>query len=397
MFDFAPTARIKDLAARVADFVDTRVVPYEADARLGPHGPSDELRRELIALARAAGLVAPHVSPEWGGLGLSQTERAIVFEAAGRSMLGPVALNCAAPDEANMHLLEHAANDEQKARWLKPLAAGEIRSCFAMTEPHPGAGSDPGLLRTTYRSEGGDFVINGRKWLITGAIGAACVIIMARPETAAARGEATMFLVPMDMPGIRVARSIDSLDTSFVGGHAELEFTDLRVPAASVLGAAGQGFKYAQLRLAPARLTHCMRWLGAAGRAHRIALDYAANRQAFGRRIGEHEGVSFMLADNEIDLQQCRLTIWHAAWLLDEGHHGRHETSMAKVACSEALYRVADRCVQILGGLGVTRDTPVERIFRDIRAFRIYDGPSEVHRWAIGRQLMRAAGGEARA
>ena len=388
MFDFSISSSIEELARKVADFVDTRVVPYEKDSRLGPHGPSEELRHELVALAREAGLLSPHVSRRWGGLGLGHAERAVVFEAAGRSTLGPVALNCNAPDEGNMHLLEHAASEAQKEQWLRPLAAGEIRSCFAMTEPHPGAGSDPSLLRTTYRRDGNSgFVINGRKWLITGAEGASCIIIMARDEAAA--DQATMFLLPMDTPGIRVVRLIDSMDANFTGGHAELEFNELRAPADSILGEVGQGFRYAQIRLAPARLTHCMRWLGAAGRAHRIALEYAARREAFGRPIAQHEGVGFMLADNEMDLHQSRLAIWHAAWLLDRGERARHETSMAKVVCSEASWRVVDRCVQILGGLGVTDDTAVARIFRDIRAFRIYDGPSEVHRWAIAQHLLR--------
>jgi acyl-CoA dehydrogenase len=195
----------------------------------------------------------------------------------------------------------------------------------------------------------------------------------------------------METQGIEVSRLIDSMDANFTGGHAELAFTDLRAPADSVLGEIGKGFRYAQVRLAPARLTHCMRWLGAAGRAHRIALEHAARRQAFGKKIIEHEGVGFMLADNEIDLHQSRLAIWHAAWLLDRGEKAGNETSLAKVACSEALCRVVDRAVQILGGLGVTDDTVVARIYRDIRAFRIYDGPSEVHRWAIARRLAKEA------
>lgn len=392
MFDFAVAGPIQELARKVADFVDTRVIPYERDRRLGPHGPSEDLRLELVALAREAGLLSPHVSREWGGLGLSHAERAVIFEAAGRSTLGPVALNCNAPDEGNMHLLEQVASQAQKERWLRPLAAGEIRSCFAMTEPAPGAGSDPSLLATTYRRDGDDFVINGRKWLITGAAGASCIIIMARDEADA--DAATMFLLPADTKGIRLERLLDSMDSNFTGGHGELVLTDVRAPADSVLGEVGKGFRYAQVRLAPARLTHCMRWLGAAGRAHRIALEYATRRTAFGKPIAEHEGVGFMLADNEIDLHQSRLAIWHAAWLLDNGHSARHETSMAKVACSEALCRVVDRSVQILGGLGVTDDTAVSRIYRDIRAFRIYDGPSEVHRWAIARRSVRAAAKE---
>jgi acyl-CoA dehydrogenase len=387
VFDFAVAAPIEQLARKVADFVDARVIPYEKDRRLGAHGPSEELRLELVALAREAGLLSPHVGRKWGGLGLSHAERAVVFEAAGRSTLGPVALNCNAPDEGNMHLLEHVASEAQKERWLRPLAAGTIRSCFAMTEPAPGAGSDPSLLNTTYRRDGDGFVINGRKWLITGAAGASCIIVMARDEDDAK--QATMFLLPMETQGIEVSRLIDSMDANFTGGHAELAFTDLRAPADSVLGEIGKGFRYAQVRLAPARLTHCMRWLGAAGRAHRIALEHAARRHAFGKKIIEHEGVGFMLADNEIDLHQSRLAIWHAAWLLDRGEKAGHETSLAKVACSEALCRVVDRAVQILGGLGVTDDTVVARIYRDIRAFRIYDGPSEVHRWSIAQRIAR--------
>jgi alkylation response protein AidB-like acyl-CoA dehydrogenase len=200
---------------------------------------------------------------------------------------------------------------------------------------------------------------------------------------------ATMFLSDMKAKGIVIERILDTIDQGFAGGHAIMRFENLRVPAENVLGAVGEGFKYAQVRLAPARLTHCMRWLGAATRAHDIARGYAAKRKAFGKSLGEHEGVGFMLADNEIDMHQCRLTIWHCAWLLDQGESAGSASSMAKVIASEALFRVADRCVQILGGLGVTRETVVERIFREIRAFRIYDGPSETHRWALARRALR--------
>ena len=199
-----------------------------------------------------------------------------------------------------------------------------------------------------------------------------------------------MLLADMNTAGIRIERILDTIDQGFAGGHAVLTFENLRVPADNVLGAVGEGFKYAQVRLAPARLTHCMRWLGAARRAHDIARRYAASRKAFGKTLGEHEGVGFMLADNEMDLHQCRLAIWHCAWLLDQGHSAGSASSMTKVICSEALFRVADRCVQILGGLGVTHETLVERIFREIRAFRIYDGPSEVHRWALARRALRS-------
>jgi len=388
MIDFSLTAEQERLRAEVEAFIDERIIPLERDPRQGAHGPKDDFRRELNALARAAGLLAPHVGREWGGLGLDHLSCAIVFEAAGYSPIGPMAMNCSAPDEGNMHMLEVIATDAQKQRFLAPLASGEVRSCFAMTEPAPGAGADPSALATEARRDGDTYVINGRKWLITGADGAAFAIIMARaPEGA------TMLLSDMRAPGIRIERILDTLDQGFAGGHAVLAFENLRVPTEDVLGAPGEGFKYAQVRLAPARLTHCMRWLGAARRAHDIARRYAGSRKAFGKTLGEHEGVGFMLADNEMDLHQCRLTIWHCAWLLDQGQSAGSASSMAKVICSEALFRVADRCVQILGGMGVTHETLVERVFREIRAFRIYDGPSEVHRWALARRALRATGG----
>ena len=385
MIDFSPTPQQDDLRARVERFVRNRIVPLEADPRQGPHGPQDDFRRELNALARTEALLAPHVGREWGGLGLDHVSCAIVFEAAGYSPIGPIAMNCSAPDEGNMHMLELIATAEQKERFLRPLAAGETRSCFAMTEPAPGAGADPNLLLTEARRDGDHYVVNGRKWLITGARGAAFAIIMARAEEGA-----TMLLSDMSAPGIIIERILDTIDQGFAGGHAVLRFDDVRIPVENVLGAPGEGFKYAQVRLAPARLTHCMRWLGAATRAHDIARDYAASRQAFGKVLGEHEAVGFMLADNEIDLHQSRLAIWHCAWLLDQGRSAGSASSMAKVVCSEALFRVADRCVQILGGMGVTQDTVVERTFRELRAFRIYDGPSEVHRWALARRALRA-------
>jgi alkylation response protein AidB-like acyl-CoA dehydrogenase len=193
----------------------------------------------------------------------------------------------------------------------------------------------------------------------------------------------------MSSPGIVIERAMDSLDTCFPGGHGVVRFEGLRVPKANVLGEPGEGFRYAQVRLSPARLTHCMRWLGAARRAHDVATAYARQRQAFGRALGEHEGVGFMLADNEMDLHVTRLAIWHCAWVLDQGVLGKHESSIAKVVSSEALWRVVDRSVQVLGGQGVTHETVVARIFADMRAFRIYDGPSEVHRWSIARRILR--------
>ena len=288
--DFSLSAELQTLQQRTREFIAERVIPYERDERQTPHGPTEGLRQELVALAREAGLLTPHASHEFGGLGLSHIAKAVVFEEAGYSPLGPVALNIHAPDEGNIHLMEIVCRPEQKERWLRPLTEGRTRSCFAMTEPSPGAGSDPSMLQTTAVKDGDDYVINGTKWLITGAEGASFVIIMARMED----GTATMFLSDMDRPGIRLERLMDSLDSCFTGGHGVLHFENLRVPAADVLGEIGKGFRYAQVRLAPARLTHCMRWLGAARRAHDTALAYARARKAFGKRLGEHEGVGFL-------------------------------------------------------------------------------------------------------
>ncbi len=385
--NFELSAEIRELQDRTRRFIAEQVIPFENDPRMGPHGPSAQLRSELVELARGAGLLTPHASVEMGGLGLGHIAKAAVFEEAGYSSLGPTALNIHAPDEGNIHLMEEVASTLHKERWLRPQVQGYTRSCFAMTEPPPGAGADPSMINTLAVRDGDDYVINGSKWFITGAEGADYVIIMARMED----GSATMFLSDMNRPGITLTRSMDAMDRCFTGGHGVLSFHDVRVPATDILGEPGKGFRYAQIRLAPARLTHCMRWLGQARRAHDLAVDYASRRQAFGKTLAEHEGVGFMLADNDMDLHTARLHIWHTAWLLDQGQKCNFESSRAKVVCSEAQWRVVDRCVQILGGQGVTAETPVMRIFMDMRAFRIYDGPSEVHRWSMARKIVQSA------
>lgn len=385
--DFTLSKELIELRDKTREFIQTQVIPLENDPRQDGHGPHEELRQELVARAKVAGLLTPHASTEMGGMGLSHIAKAVMFEEAGYSWLGPTALNIHAPDEGNIHLMEEVASPAQKERWLRPQVQGKIRSCFAMTEPDPGAGADPSMLKTSAVEDGNDYIINGKKWFITGAEGASYVIVMARMED----GSATMFLSDMDAPGITVERSMDALDRCFTGGHCVVDFKNVRIPKENVLGEIGKGFRYAQVRLAPARLTHCMRWLGQARRANDVALNYVRQREAFGKPLAEHEGVGFMLADNEIDLQTSRLHIWHTAWLLDQGEKGNFESSRAKVVCSEALWEVVDRCVQMLGGQGVTSETAVMRIFTDMRAFRIYDGPSEVHRWSMARKLVHMA------
>ena len=386
--DFSLPTDLTELQARVREFVRREVIPLENDARQDVHGPTQALIEELRGRAREAGLFALHAPLEYGGIGLSHLGRAVVYEAAGYSLFGPLALHCM-PGEGDHHMLEMIATQAQKERWLQPLLAGTQRSTFAMTEPG-GAGADPSLLQTTARPVGDDFVITGRKWFITSFAAADFHIVMAQTEDPAGNKiGASMFVVDTGAPGLTEIRRMETLDDVYVGGHSEILLDQVRVTADRVLGEVGKGFKYAQVRLCPARLTHCMRWLGAAQRAHDIAVDYARKRVAFGRPIGEHEGVSFQLADNVMDLHHCRLAVRHAAWLLDQGEEARRETSMCKVYCSEKLGNVVDRAVQILGGSGISNDTAVARIYRNIRPFRLYDGPSEVHRWAMGRDIMK--------
>ncbi|WP_380878533.1 putative acyl-CoA dehydrogenase [Sphingomonas sp. DBB INV C78] len=385
----APTERSAKIAADVERFVREVVVPYERDPRAGAHGPSEDLLVEMRVKAKAAGLLTPHILE--GGGHLTHRETAIVLKKSGLSPLGPVALNTMAPDEGNMYLIGKVGSDEQKERFLKPVVEGRARSAFFMTEPadEGGAGADPSMMQTRAVKQGGEWVITGRKAFITGAEGAKVGIVMANSGSTE-KMAATMFLVDLPNPAIRIERVLETIDSSMPGGHAIVMIDGLRVPEKDVLGELHKGFEYAQVRLSPARLTHCMRWLGGCIRAHEIAVDYACRRHAFGKPLIDHEGVGFPLADNLIDIRQCELMIDWVADVLDRGELGTTESSMAKVAVSEALFRIADRCVQVMGGTGVSGDTIVEQIFREVRAFRIYDGPTEVHKWSLAKKIKRS-------
>ena len=379
------TERAQTIAAKVETFIHDIVIPYESDPRAkGHHGPSDELVMEMRAKARDAGVLTPHILA--GGEHLTQRETATILIRTGLSPLGPLACNTMAPDEGNMYLLGHKASPEQKDRFLKPLVEGQARSAFLMTEPAEdnGAGSDPSMMITTCRRDGDAWIINGRKRFITGYQGARVGIVMAKSDDGAC-----MFLVDLPDPAITIDHVPDTIDSSMPGGHATLTIKDMRVPASQMLGESGEGFKYAQVRLSPARLSHCMRWLGCCIRAQEIATAYACKRQAFGKLLIDHEGVGFMLAENLILLKQAELMIDWCAAVLDTGSLGTAESSMAKVAVSEALMKIADNCVQVIGGTGVTGETVVEQIFREIRAFRIYDGPTEVHKWSLAKKIKR--------
>lgn len=379
------------LAERTRAFVRREVLPIddEYDGDIEAAG-GETLRKRLQDLARSAGVFAPHAPVEFGGLGLSMTGRSAVFEEAGYSLFGPVALNINAPDEGNVHLLDRVATPAQKERYLRPLATGDVRSAFAMTEPGPGAGSDPTLLMTRARRVDGGWAISGHKRFITGADGAGMFIVMARTSgEPGGAGGATMFLAPAGAPGLKVVRHVRTIDRSMLGGHCEMVFDDLFVPDDDVLGEVDQGFRYAQVRLGPARTTHVMRWLGAARRAHEVAVRYAAGREAFGARLADLGMAQQLIADNEIDLAATRALVREACEQLDAGSSAGKATSIAKTFAAEALGRVADRATQLCGGLGVSADLPVAKIARELRPFRIYDGPSETHRWSLARRAVR--------
>ena len=394
--EFAYSEKTQLLMSKLQEFMDEHVYPNEdAYYRAHAEGPdrwqTPALMEELKEKAKKAGLWNLFLPESELGGGLTNLEYAPLCEIMGRVGFASEVFNCAAPDTGNMEVLERYGNDAQKKEWLEPLLEGRIRSAFAMTEPAV-ASSDATNICTEIRRDGDDYVINGRKWLITGATGASLNIVMAATlDEDGKEVGATMFLCDADQPGIENLRTLDTIDRNSPGGHCVLDFRDVRVAKERVLGEVGKGFRYAQVRLAPARLTHCMRWQGAARRSHDIAVEYARERRAFGKPIGEHQGVGFQLADNEMDLHLSRLAIWHCAWVLDQGERGRKESSQSKVFCSEALSRVVDRSLQVLGGKGITGETVVEQIYRDIRCFRIYDGPSEVHRFALARDILRGA------
>lgn len=388
-FDFTLSPRVEEWREGIAHFVRETVIPREQEAF--ENGLTDDLRRELQSAARQAGWWAPQAATEVGGGGFAFDESAVLLEEAGYSLLGPLAINCAAPDEGNIHMLTAIATEQQRQQFLLPVVAGEMRSCFAMTEPAPGAGSDPSALQTVARRTSTGWRVSGSKHLITGADGAGVAIIMARggggPD---AEDGATMFLIPTSTPGFDVTSHHRTIDAATVGGHCTVEI-DIEVADDAVLGEPGLGFRYAQVRLAPARLTHCMRWLGVARRAHDIAVERAVTRRIFGATLAEQGQAQAMIADNEIDLAASRALLWQAAWTIAQGARGSEESSRAKVFISEATSRVVDRSVQLAGGLGTTEELVIGRIYADIRAFRIYDGASEVHRMSIAQRVARRA------
>lgn len=391
--DFTIPADLQDVLGRVREFVEDEVLPAEAqvtdlDDLLTSWDVIERLRDE----ARARGIYTPHLPERWGGLGLGVLGMALVNEICGVSIVASLAINAMAPDEGNMHTLLMAGTDEQLDTWLTPLAAGEIRSCFAMTEPDV-ASSDPTNLQTTAVRDGGDWVLNGTKWCITGGDGASIAIVVAKTgsDDAAGHRNYSLILVPTDTPGWTVARHPEWMGAHYPGGHPVIELSDVRVPAANLLGGEGEGFVIAQKRLAGGRLAHAMRWIGASQRVLDLATTRLTERTAFGGELAQQQALQFMIADSAMDLYASRLMVLHTAWKVEHGLPHRQEVAMTKTFVSEAFGRIADRAVQIHGAAGIAKDLPVARIYEDARSARIYDGASEVHRMVMARACLQLA------
>jgi acyl-CoA dehydrogenase len=390
--DFTLSPEIEELRLKVRAFVDEHVLPLEKDpANFADNEniPHDRLEPVRVK-ARAAGLWAPQSPKEYGGMELPMVAWAAVYEEAARSLFGPLAINCMAPDDGNMNMLRLVGNQAQKDKWLKPIVEGKVRSSFAMTEPAPGGGSDPTMIRTRAEKKGGKYIIHGRKWFITGADGASHFILMARTSDDKRKG-LTAFLYHKDQPGWRIVRRIPILGPEEHGGHCELEFDGLEVPEENVLLGEGEGLRLMQVRLGPARLTHCMRWTGWAKRCMEIAQDYVKDREGFGIKLADRESVQMKLGEVGQQIQIARLLTMHAAWMLDQGGRARKEVSMAKVHVADTLHKAADVAIQLQGARGFSKDTVVEWIYRYARSAKLVDGASEVHMMVLAK-FMRQEG-----
>lgn len=392
--DFTISPRVEDFRARIARFVEDEVMPLEADrAAWDSHGNIREDYLEALRdKARSEGLWCLQLRPETGGQGLDKVGMAVCYEAMNRSIFGPAVFNAAAPDDGNMMVLERVATPTQQARWLQPVVEGRVRSAFAMTEPHPGSGSDPSMMLTTATLDGDRYVVRGRKWFITGAERAQHFILIARTSDDARKG-LSAFLFDAGQPGWRVDRRIPIMGPEEHGGHCELVFEGLEIPVEHRLMTEGDGLKLTQIRLGPARLTHCMRWLGLSKRCVEIARTYAAERFAFGERLANRESIRMLLGDLAMQIEIGRLLVMKAAWALDQGSFARKEISMAKVHVANLLHRAADVAIQINGARGYSQDTVLEWIYRYARQARLVDGADEVHKMVLERNLAAEGSG----
>ena len=387
--DFSFPPELEQLRLKVREFVETVVRPTEAEME---GGSRDQVVAGIIQLRKAArewGLWLPHMPEEYGGMGLGHVAMAAVSAEAAKSRYGPFALNAQAPDEGNMHTLLHWGTDEQKETFLRPLCDGKLRSCFAMTEPEV-AGSDPTLIQTRAVPDGDDWIVDGHKWFISGARGAKLAILIARtedePEIPQAANSA--FLVELPAEGWEIVRDVETM----AGGHnhCEIRLEGLRVPGHRMLGGRGQGHLLGQARLGPARLAHCMRWVGQAEVALEMMIERATQRFAHGSLLSEKQGIQWMISDSALELYQAKLMVLHAAYKVDRGDDFRSEVSMAKHFVAGSLNRIVDRAIQVHGALGYSTDTPLAQMALQARWARFADGADEVHRWRIAERTIDA-------
>jgi len=386
--DFSITPELLEIRQRIAAFMDEFVYPNERHV-IEHEGLPEDLERELQTLVKERGLWGPNVPREWGGMGLGFVGQGLANEIIGRSTHAPRVFGSAAPDAGNIELLHLSATDAQKEKYLRPLAAGDVRSCFAMTEPEV-SGSDPTGLRTRAVRDGDEWVITGHKWFISGALGSEFAIVMAVTNPSAdAHKRASMILVPTRTAGFNIIRNVPVMGSGSVGGHCEIKFEDCRVPFENLLGEEGKGFELAQARLGPGRIQHCMRWIGAAQRSFELMCSYALKRQSFGEPLAHKQTVQNWIADSAAEINAARLMTLNAAWKMDRGEDARVEISLIKFYGARVLHDVVDRALQVHGALGYSKDTPLESFYRDARAARIYDGPDEVHRMVVARRILR--------
>lgn len=392
--DFTVSESTKRLREQIRSFVQERIIPLERLPEC--RDERDNLAQHVLDAARddvkAAGLWAPQMPRQRGGLGLKMVDMAVCYEEMNRSIFGPVCFNCAAPDDGTMIALEKILPEEKKGRWLQPIVDGRVQSAFAMTEPMPGAGSDPSMMLTRAERRGDRWVVHGLKWYITGAANAKHFVLVARTSSDERKG-LSAFMFDADSPGWRIVRRIGIMGPEDHGGHCEIAFEGLEIPHEDMLLGEGDGLRVTQIRLGPARLTHCMRWTGMAKRSLEIACEYVADRYSFGSRLSERESVQTMLGDAAMHVEMGRLLTMRACWLVDQGERAQKEISMAKVVVSEALHHAVDTAIQLCGAKGYSTDLPLEWMYRYARLARLGDGASEVHKMVLARHVLKERGG----
>ncbi len=392
MFDISPELE-KNLKT-IREFVNAELIPLEPDLLAKGFKATEPVLQQKRQMVKDLGLWLPQIPKEYGGMGLSLFEHGLVSQELGRTPIGHFTFNCQAPDSGNMEILIEHGTAEQKEQFLMPLLRGETRSCFSMTEPEH-AGSNPTMMSTTAVHEGDSYIIDGHKWFTSSADGAAFAVVMAvtDPHHENRYARASQILVPMDTEGVELVRNISVMGEPGDGwaSHAEMRYTNVRVPLTNVLGAEGAGFAIAQERLGPGRIHHCMRWLGICERAFELMCSYAVRRElAAGRTLADQGTIQTWVAESRAEINAARLLVLDTAVSIDkQGQYAsRDQISLIKFYVAGVLHKVLDRALQVHGGLGMTDDTPIAYWYRHERAARIYDGPDEVHKWSVARRIL---------